>query len=195
MEYLGGDDILFLGQVFGIYSDMEALDYLTVVSVKYGDTSYDCNYLWPFNLYEAVAVARDAIVVSADYRRVCRWNGVSGTTVDWQVSIDIPSYIVRRDEGSVLAVADDMRTAFPIMLSDGKVEAGSSLPFAIIARPASLGENGVAIAGQGVVALLSWDLLVLGEIRDDRIGQGSILIPDRDSVIVVGRGFVAKIEL
>lgn len=195
MEYLGGDDILFLGQVFGIYSDMEALDYLTVVSVKYGDTSFDCNYLWPINLYEAVVVARDAIVVSADYRRVCRWDGVSGTTVSWQVSTAIPSYMVKKDKDSVLAVADDMRTAFPIMLSDGTVKAGTTLPFDMIAKPASLGDNGVAIAGQGTVALLSWDLKVISEVRDDRIGQGSILIPDDDAVIVVGSGFVAKIKL
>lgn len=195
MEYLGGDDILFLGQVFGIYSDMDALDYLTVVSVKYGDTSFDCNYLWPFNLYEAVVVARDAIVVSADYRRVCRWNGVSGTTVSWQVSTAIPSYIVKKDKDSVLAVADDMRTAFPVMLSDGTVKAGATLPFDIIARPASIGVKGMAIAGQGAVALLSWDLEVISEVRDDRIGQGSILIPDDDAVIVVGSGFVAKIKL
>ena len=181
--------------MYGIYGDMDALDYLTVVSVRYGDTSYDCNYLWPFNIYEALVVARDAIIVSADYRRVCRWDGVSGTTVIWQTMMDIPAYIIEGADGVVLAIAGDRKTAFPIMLSDGTLKEGLSLPFEAVARPESLGPEGVAVLGEGTLALLSWDLSVLAEIRDDRIGEGSTLITDDDVVIVVGRGFVAKIGL
>lgn len=195
MQYLGGDDILFLGQVFGIYSDMDALDYLTVVSVKHGDTSYDCNYLWPFNLYEALVVARDAIIVSADHKRICRWDGMSGTTVSWQRTSDVPAYIVEGHDGSVLAVAEDRKTAFPILLSDGTFKAAMSLPFEVAARPASMGADGLLAAGNGIIALLSWDMRVLSEVHDDRIGEGSVLIPDGDSVVITGRGIVAKVGL
>ena len=174
---------------------MEALDYLTVVSLRYGDTSYDCNYLWPFNLHEAVVVARDAIIVSADYRRLCRWDGVSGTTVTWQTAMDIPAYIVGGAEGGVLAIAEDRRTAKHMLLSDGTIKEGLSLPFEVVAKPASFGADGLAVAGDGVIALLSWDLKVLSEIRDDRIAEGITLIPDHDSLIIAGRGFVAKIGL
>lgn len=195
MEYLGGDDVLFLGQVFGIYSDMEALDYLTIVSLKYGDTSYDCNYLWPFNLYEAAVVARDAIIVSADYRRVCRWDGVSGTTVMWQKMMDIPAYIVTGAKDSILAIAEDRRTAYTMLLSDGSVKESMSLPFEAVSRPASLGSLGFAVAGKGAVALLSWEMEILSELHDVRIEEGCTLIPDHDSLIMSGRGFVAKIGL
>lgn len=195
MEYLGGDDILFLGQVFGIYSDMDALDYLTVVSLKYGDTSYDCNYLWPFNLHEAFVVARDAIIVSADYRRVCRWDGVSGNSVIWQAAMDIPAYVIGDAAGGVLAIAEDRMTAYPLGISDGVVKGGVRLPYEVVAKPASLGPYGFVIAGKGRLALLSWDLRVLSELEDGRIGEQSTLIPDYDSVIVFGKGFVAKIGL
>lgn len=192
---MGGDDILVLGQVYGIFSDMEALDYLTVVSLEHGDTSNDCNYIWPFNITAVAVENRNSIIVSAYYRRLVKWNGISEFQVEWSKTMELPKYLAYDKLTGIFVVGQDGKSAASIATNTGDNERSVVLPFEVLIEPLSLEGNGLLIIGDGIAVVLGGKLSISGEFRASWIAEGAVASFDGSSVFVLSSGKLARLTL
>lgn len=181
-----------LGQVFGIFSDMEALDYLTVVSLEYGDTSNDCNYIWPFNITAVAIEHRNSIIVSAYYRRVVKWNGISEFEVEWSKTMDLPKYLAYDKLTGIVIIGQEGKSITAIATRNGESASSAVLPFEVLTEPLSLEGNGLLIIGDGIAAVLDGKLVISGEYRASWIVDGAIASFDGSSIFVLSSGKLAR---
>ena len=195
LRYLGGDDILVFGQVFGIFSDMEPLDYLTIASIKHGDTNYDCNYIWPFDISAVEVISRNRIAVACEYRRLVMWDGISGTSVLWSQTMDSPSYLAYDTACGLVTVEKDGITMSVYSLEDGKKTSGGKSKFKIAAEPLSLGGNGLLMIGEGSAAILKGELSQAAEYKATWLGKGAMSLYTPGFVYVLSSGKLVKLAI
>lgn len=193
--YLGGDDVLVLGQAFGIYSDEEPFDYLTVASLIYGTTSYDCNYLWPFNINYVVVEERTSIIVSAYYKRLVKWGGYSEFQIEWSKRMEDPEYLAYDDGAGIVFIEKDRTSAVKVSTADGGNELSAKLPFEVIAQPMSLEGGGLLLIGEGRLAVLGAGLEVTGQFDAPWLTAGAAAAFDGASAYVVSSGTIAKFRM
>lgn len=195
LRYLGGDDILVFGQVFGIFSDMEPLDYLTIASLRHGDTNYDCNYIWPFDISAVEVVSRNRIAVACDYKRLVMWDGISGTSVLWSQTMDTPSYLAYDAACGLVAVEKDGIAMSVHSLEDGKKISGGKSKFKIAAEPLSLGGDGLLMIGEGNAAILREGLAQAAEYRAAWLDKGAMSLYTPGFAYVLSSGKLAKLAI
>jgi hypothetical protein len=182
------------GQVFGIFSDMDALDYLTVASLKYGDTSYDCNYLWPFNIALVSVASSDAIFVAADYNRIVKWDGRSGIDVIWSKNIELPLYMLADDKG-VFGVKKDKSTFYRLSTKDGSLLEQGTFPARIAASPVKLGQGRILVMLEGMFVVLDDKLDIVASFKADWLGDGALTIYEDGFLFILSGGVLAKLAL
>lgn len=183
------------GQVFGIFSDMEPLDYLTIASFKYGDTNYDCNYIWPFDISAVEVISRSRIAVACEYKRLVMWDGISGTSVLWSQTMDTPSYLAYDAACGLVVVEKDGITMSIHSLEEGKKISGGKSKFKIAAEPLSLGGNGLLIIGDGSAAILKEGLAQAAEYKAAWLGKGAMSLYTPGFVYVLSSGKLAKLAI
>lgn len=187
--------MLVLGQVYGIYSDMEPLDYLSIASIKYGDTNYDCNHIWPFNITAIAVVSPNRIAAAADYKRLVMWDGVSGNSVLWSVTIEMPSFLGYDPKCGLVLVEKGGVSLVGRATKDGKVTASAAAPFKVLSQPVGTGGNGLFIMGEGTAAVIDGKLAVTSEYKAPWIGKDSKALFDGWYVFVSSSGKLARFEV
>ncbi|HNV34145.1 MAG TPA: hypothetical protein PKK63_01260 [Bacillota bacterium] len=192
LTYLGGDNILVLGQVYGIYSDMEPLDYLSIASVKYGDTNYDCNHIWPFNITAIAVVSPNRIAAAADYKRLVMWDGMSGNSVLWSVTTEMPAFLGYDSKCGLVLVEKGGSGLVGRAARDGKVTASAAAPFRILSQPVGTGGNGLFVTGDGIAAVLDGKLAVSSEYRASWISKDATAVFGGWYVFVSSSGKLAR---
>lgn len=192
LTYLGGDNLLVLGQVYGIYSDMEPLDYLSIASVKYGDTNYDCNHIWPFNITAIAVVSSNRIAAAADYKRLVMWDGVSGNSVLWSVTIEMPQYLAYDAECGLVLIEKGGSNIVSRAAKDGKVSASAPAPFKVLSQPVGTSGNGLFMTGDGIAAIIDKGLAVTAEYKASWIGKDALAISGGWYVFVSSSGRLAR---
>lgn len=184
-----------LGQVYGIYSDMEALDYLTVVSLEHGDTSNDCNYIWPFNITAVAVENRNSIMVAAYYRRLVKWNGISEFQVEWSKTMDLPKYLAYDKLTGIVIVRADGKSVAAIATKTGENESSILLSFEVLSEPLNLEGRGLLLTGNGITIVVDGKLGISEEFSAPWIVEGAIASYDGSSIFLLSSGRLARLAL
>lgn len=183
-----------LGEVFGITSDMQPLDYLTVASLKDGDTLYDCNYVWPFDIHAALMISQRRIAVAADHKRLVMWDGRSPNSALWSKTMDIPVYLAYNEEEGVLAVMPGGKEALLIDAESGNTIRSGPLPFLTVAEPVGLDGGGFLLIGDGKAEIVDGKFKAIASIEADWLGKGALLVKQGRSVFVVSGATLGRID-
>lgn len=194
VSYRRGDGLFVLGKVFGITSDMQPLDYLTVASLKDGDTLYDCNYVWPFDIHAVLMISERRIAVAANHRRLVMWDGRSPNSALWSKTMDIPVYLAYDGEEGMLAVMPGGKEALLIDVESGNTIRSGQLPFRLLVEPVGLDGGGFLLIGDGNAEIMDGKFKALSSIRADWLGKGALLAKEGRSVFVVSGGTLGRVD-
>ncbi len=191
-SYLKLDDrrIAIIGEVYDLGGLREnGMDYINVVDFKIGTTDEQFEVIKPFDIFDAVSLGPELLVVSVKYSGLVRWNTREMYGFDWRVKGEPVEYLLSGGKGQILAVYFQRDSIFLIEPSDGSVSAEVKLVVPAAGKPAWDGKH-YYIPAEGRILILDADLNVtsempvsglFGDVRLHLAKEGLYLV-DGDSV-------------
>lgn len=165
------------------------MDYVNVVDLRSGFTVEQSEVIKPFDIFDAVTLGPELMVVSVKYSGLVRWNTREMYGFDWRVKGDPAEYLVAGEKGQILAVYFQRDRIALIEPSDGSISASAKLPAPAAGKPVWDGKH-YYVPAEGKVMILDTDLNVtsvlsveglLGETKVHLAEKGIYLV-DGDSV-------------
>ena len=169
--------LLILGEVYELGSVMpvNGLDYINVVDTNDGYTERQFEMIKPLEINQVVKVNAEAVLVSAQYAGVVRWNTRDMYGEDWRYKSDVPLFMAVGHQGRAIIVSGDGRELELLDIDKGAVVSGSRLERTALGNPVYLaGRFYVPVTGG--VEVLDANLAKAGFIAvDGMVGASEIL--------------------
>ena len=165
------------------------MDYINVVDVRRGITDEQFEVIKPFDIFDAVTLGPELMIISVRYSGLVRWNTREMYGFDWRVKGDPVEYLLAGGKGLILAVYFQRDRIALVDPSDGSISAMTNLPAPATGKPAWDGKR-YYIPAEGRIMALDADLKLTsmlsveglsGETRVHLTEQGVYLV-DGDSV-------------
>lgn len=135
---MGNGLVAIIGQT--IYDVMlpvhfDVVDYVNIIRLEDGETVAQFKQIEPFTIRHVVTIARDNILVSADYSGIVRWNGKDKFAYEWRIKMDPPLYLCKGTDGTAIAISKDGVSAIRFKSADGTLLLNSKLPAKATGEP------------------------------------------------------------
>ncbi|HOA15742.1 MAG TPA: hypothetical protein PKJ05_05365 [Bacillota bacterium] len=174
---LGPGRLLILGEVYelGHVMPVNGLDYINVVDTDDGTTDRQFEMIKPLEVTQVVKVNPEAVLVSAEYAGVVRWNTRDMYGEDWRYRSDAPMFMAVGPKGRAITVSRDGRGLQLLDIDKGAPVSGSFLERTALGNPVYIsGKFYVPVTGG--IAVLDDDLAETGFIAVEAIAvSGRIL--------------------
>lgn len=180
--------LLILGEVYELGSvlPLNGLDYINIVDTRDGYTDRQFETIKPLEISQVVKVNSEAVLVTAEYSGVVRWNTRDMYGEDWRFKMETPKYIAVGPSGRAVTVANDGLDLTLLDIEDGTLVLNAKLDSKAIGNP-------VFISGQfyipvvGGVAVLDGSLAEKGMMQIKGLdGSGDILPFGGGAYLVTG---------
>jgi len=165
-SYFELDDkrIAIIGEVYDLGGFREnGMDYVNVVDLRRGTTDEQLEVTKPFDLFDAVTLGPELMVISVKYSGLVRWNTREMYGFDWRVKGDPVEYLLAGGKGKILALYFERDRIAIIEPSDGSIAAEARLAVPASGKPAWDGLH-YYVPAEGRLIALGADLEVASEL-------------------------------
>lgn len=156
--------IAIIGEIFDLGGLREkGMDYINVVDLKRGTTVEQFEVIKPFDIFDAVTLGPELLVVSVKYSGLVRWDTREMYGFDWRVKGEPMEYLVAGGNGRILAVYFQRDRIALIETEDGSISAEVKLTSAATGKPVWDG-NRYYIPADGRLIVMDSNLNIISEL-------------------------------
>ncbi len=183
---LGPGRLLILGEVYELGSVMpvNGLDYINVVDTNDGYTDRQFEMIKPLEITQVVKVNAEAVLVSAEYAGVVRWNTRDMYGEDWRYKSAVPMFMALGPQGRALTVSGDGFGLNLLDIDKGAAVTASRLEAMALGNPVYLsGRFYVPVIGG--VAVLDANLASAGFVAVEGMAGASKILEAADGAYLL----------
>lgn len=182
--------IAIIGEIFDLGGLREkGMDYINVVDLKKGTTVEQFEVIKPFDIFDAVTLGPELLVVSVRYSGLVRWDTREMYGFDWRVKGEPVEFLLEGGNGKILAVYFQRDRIALIEPADGSILIEAKLKAPAAGKPVWDGkryyvptEGGLIVMDANLSTISQQPIEGLGgEARVHLTGEGLYLV-DSDSV-------------